>query len=160
MGISNLSPSIENYLRRIDGFSTLFGNQNYCQCEHCQSILSPAAYFVDLMRFVEEKVLENPAYNFTGTQRNHPLNLQVRRPDLWKLELTCKNTKDKIPYLDIINEILENYIVTLPSFAEIFVTEDAVYKVLSTATDSFRQPFLLPLERLNAYPFFITFVRE
>ena len=151
LGISNLSPSIENYLRRIDGFSTLFGNQNYCQCEHCQSILSPAAYFVDLMRFVEEKVLENPAYNFTGTQRNHPLNLQVRRPDLWKLELTCKNTKDKIPYLDIINEILENYITTLPSFRGIFLTEDAVYKVLSTTTDSFRQPFLLPLERLNAY---------
>lgn len=156
LGVSNLSPSIEDYLRRIDGFSTLFGSQDYCQCEHCQSILSPAAYFVDLMRFVEEKVLENPAYNFTGTRRNHPLNLKVRRPDLWTLELTCKNTNEVIPYLDIINEILENYIATRRGFTGSFsnraAVEDTVYRqALSTATSSFRQPFLLPLERLNTY---------
>ena len=27
----------------------LFGEMDYCECEHCRSILSPAAYLVDLL---------------------------------------------------------------------------------------------------------------
>ncbi|MBS9405433.1 hypothetical protein KG088_17640 [Halomonas sp. TRM85114] len=30
----------------------LFGEMDYCTCEHCRSILSPAAYLVDLLRFL------------------------------------------------------------------------------------------------------------
>ena len=62
--VANLMPSIKSFLKKIDGFDDLFGSQNYCHCEHCQSILSPAAYFVDLMYFVVEKKILSK--HFTG----------------------------------------------------------------------------------------------
>ncbi|MDQ3695663.1 MAG: neuraminidase-like domain-containing protein [Chloroflexota bacterium] len=31
----------------------LFGNLDFCECEHCRSVFSPAAYFVDLLKFLE-----------------------------------------------------------------------------------------------------------
>jgi len=153
LGVGNLLPSTLDYLKQLDGYADLFGSQDYCNCEHCQSILSPAAYFVDLMCFVEENVLNE---FFTGPKADHVLNLKVRRPDLWKLPLTCENTTTLIPYLEIINEILENYIARRRGFAGDFtdrrLVEDVVYRqAISNDVDSLRQPFWLPLARLNAY---------
>src|SRR5439155_21499707 len=31
----------------------LFGQMDYCACEECRSILSPAAYLVDLLQFLD-----------------------------------------------------------------------------------------------------------
>ncbi len=159
--VGNMGPDVNDYLKGIDGFADLFGSQDYCLCKHCQSILSPAAYFVDLMRFVEQYVLENPDYDFTGARSAHPLNLKVRRPDLWTLPLTCENTNNLVPHLDIINEILENYVYRRRGLtgdtSDRAAVEGAVYKqILSGETAaglilSFRQPFFLPLERLEAY---------
>ena len=36
------------------GYASLFGNQTFCDCAHCASILGPAAYFVDLMELVKQ----------------------------------------------------------------------------------------------------------
>src|SRR5215467_5869423 len=38
----------------------LFGNPDFCQCEDCRSVLSPAAYFVDVLEFLRHSAL-NPA---------------------------------------------------------------------------------------------------
>ena len=41
-----------------DDFPTmesLFGSLDFCECEHCRSVLSPAAYKVDLLQFVDWK---------------------------------------------------------------------------------------------------------
>ena len=149
-----MRPSIKNFLKKIDGFDDLFGSQNYSHCQHCQSILSPAAYFVDLMYFVEKNILSK---HFTGNKANHVLNLEERRPDLWTLPLTCKNTNKLMPYLDIINEILENYVAVWGGFPKGQLTdrskvEKAVYgEALPEAENSFQQPFLLPLEELHLY---------
>ena len=43
-------------LRRLPGYEEIFGSASYCKCQHCQSIFSPAAYFVDLMRWCEDYV--------------------------------------------------------------------------------------------------------
>ena len=153
--VANIMPSIKNFLKKIDGFDDLFGSQNYCHCEHCQSILSPAAYFVDLMYFVvEQKILSK---HFTGNKADHVLNLKNRRPDLWTLPLTCENTNKLVPYLDIINEILENYIAVRNGFPKGQLTdrskveEDVYGKYLPKGKYSFQQPFLLPLEELHLY---------
>lgn len=153
--VSNQSPDIDDYLKKIDGFEELFGSQDYCKCEHCQSILSPAAYFVDLMSFVEKNILKK---HFSGEQATHVLNLKMRRPDLWKLPLTCENTHGLVPYLDIINEILENYIyvtghyVVPAELPERSIVEDFVYKqIIKNSVCSFQQPALLSLEKLEIY---------
>lgn len=138
MRVVPVSDNAGSALKKIDGYADQFGSQNYCSCRHCASVLGPAAYFVDLMRFVEKHVLSETF----GSSEEHKLHLRQRRPDLWTLPLTCHNTNTLIPYLDIINSVLEQYIHT-----------DGVnaYELLSSSTRSFNQPFHLPLEELRIY---------
>ncbi len=148
----NVSTSIGGYLKEIPGFADFFGNQGFCTCEHCQSILGPAAYFVDLMTFVDENITQD---HFAG-RLDHPLNLRTRRPDLWTLELTCANTSTPIPYLVVINEILENAVARHVGFVGDFgdrpAVEARVYRdTLPDRVDSFEQPFHLPFEELRIY---------
>jgi hypothetical protein len=138
--VANQHPLV-NDLREIDGFDKLFGSQDYCDCEHCRSIFSPAAYFTDLMYFVQENVSKKV---FTGTKSNHPLYLRRRRPDLWTLTLSCANTNTEIPYLQVVNAVLEKYLQS-----ELNVTN--VYNFLKNADWSIHQPFHLELEELRLY---------
>ncbi len=160
--VGNTSPSIQDYLKDIPGYQDLFGDLAFCDCEWCQSIYSPAAYFVDLMQFVEKHVINE--YFSTDNTKDHVLNLKVRRPDLWVLPLTCENTTTLVPYLDIITEILESYIANKQGFAgdlgDRAAVEAFVYKgeiALEKPVDwkngvhSFSQPFHLPLESLTTY---------
>lgn len=80
---------------------SLFGSQDYCECDHCRSVLSPAAYLVDLLMFLDRPVLGgvNPQQVLLG-----------RRPDLGELPLTCENTNTLVPVIDLVNETLEYYV--------------------------------------------------
>lgn len=138
--VNNIAPVV-NDLREIDGYAELFGKQNYCECDHCRSIFSPAAYFTDLMLFIENNVTRN---FFTGDLSTHPLNLKNRRPDLWKIPLTCQNTTTEIPYLDVVNDVLEQYI-------QLDTEGSAVYEHLAGSEISCSLPFNLPLEELRNY---------
>jgi len=92
VAMSNLNPSLVNDLREIDGFEELFGSQNYCACQECMSILSPAAYFVDLMRFIDANISKKAFLSPTEPHPDHPLYLKNRRSDLWKMQINCENT--------------------------------------------------------------------
>ncbi len=80
---------------------TLFNNLDYCACEECRSILGPAAYLVDLLNFADR-----PA---SGGSEDPQSVLLARRPDLQYLPLTCANTNTALPYIDVVNEILEAF---------------------------------------------------
>lgn len=82
---------------------SLFGELDYCACDHCRSILSPAAYLVDLLQFIDTTSSE------VGKENPQVVLLQ-RRPDIQYLPLTCENTNTALPYIDIVNEILEYYV--------------------------------------------------
>lgn len=153
---------IEDYLKKIDGYEYYFGNLDFCNCKKCQSILSPAAYFVDLLSFIESRIVNKP----DSISEDHDLYLKNRRPDLWKLPLTCNNTHNLVPYLTIINEILENFIAISEGFDENNVyfpdndelysqgrrtIEDHVYGILKTLESNIHQPFHLALEELKSY---------
>ena len=152
-------PNLDSYIKRLISKTELFGDQNYCKCDHCSSILSPAAYFADLMGFIETKVLNHV---FVSKMAIHPLNLKNRRSDLWSdLVLDCKNTHTLVPYLTIINEILENYISKHidPDYKPAddaegrSELESLVYEKLygTEELQSFEQPFMLPLVELETY---------
>ena len=79
----------------------LFGSQDACACGHCNSVLSPAAYFVDVVEFIKNANL-------------HWL-LLGRRPDLQDIELSCNNTNTVVPAIDLALEILENAVAFTPS---------------------------------------------
>ncbi len=152
LAVGNVLPSVEDYLRRLPGYEKLFGSQAFCACEHCQSLLSPAAYFVDLMTFVDEHVT---SVAFAG-KPDHPLHLGVRRPDLATTPLTCANTTGTLPTLELIAEILENFLAQSSGFTGDLgdrpAVADVVYKqLLSQSVESLEQPFVLPLVRLASY---------
>lgn len=72
--------------------ATLFGNLDFCECEECTSVYSPAAYLIDLMQ-----VLDGGSKN--GEQQT-PLDVLLsRRPDLAQVDLTCDNTNTSVPYI-------------------------------------------------------------
>jgi len=85
-------------LANLPDLSVLFGSLDACECSDCRSVLSPAAYLVDLLQFLERRVAG------TGNARDVML---ARRPDLQYIALDCANTDVTLPYIDVVNELLE-----------------------------------------------------
>jgi hypothetical protein len=142
--VTNVDLSTADYFRHIDGFAELFGNQNFCACEHCRSVLSPAAYFVDLMWLVEKHV---------QGEDGSPISLRSRRPDLWEIPLTCANTNDLLAQLQIVCEIFAIFIAKRTGYAgnyqDLSVVFAFVDSQLAEACNSFRQPKLPALDRVE-----------
>lgn len=93
--VQTLSAARETY----PSLSALFGDLSYCECQHCRSVLSPAAYLVDLLRFLDSQHIADGQTALDV--------LLSRRPDLADLELSCENTNTEIPYVDLVLELLE-----------------------------------------------------
>jgi hypothetical protein len=95
----------------------LFGSVDFCGCDHCRSVLSPAAYLVDILQFLNrpDQVWRPFVEDWNrghekkfGADYDKPYSqLDKRRPDLKHLPLTCENTNTSLPYIDVVNEILE-----------------------------------------------------
>jgi hypothetical protein len=112
---------------------SLFGSMDFCACAHCRSILSPAAYLVDLLLFLhaDEQEWKDYCGNWSSEHgapypfpnkavwdaANNPQNTEIspldvllsRRPDIEYLPLTCENTNTPLPYIDVVNETLEHF---------------------------------------------------
>jgi peptidoglycan hydrolase-like protein with peptidoglycan-binding domain len=84
----------------IPDIETLFGSFDFCDCEHCASVYSPAAYLTDVLRFLDEKAAVAPGKTVLDVLKN-------RRPDIVNIKLDCANTNTPLPYIDLVNEILE-----------------------------------------------------
>src|SRR5690606_36958345 len=83
----------------IPDWPSLFGSLDFCECQHCRSVLSRAAYFVDLLQFLERA---------DAGEENALEALLRHRPDLAHVRLDCDNTNTPMPYIDLVNEVLEN----------------------------------------------------
>ena len=100
----------------LANWQTLFGGTSSCACSDCRSIYSAAAYFVDLMQY-----LQNAAPNAAGRT---PYDVLIsRRPDLPYIKLNCANTDVELPYVDLVNEILEGF-VALQGHLDMSVAHD------------------------------------
>src|SRR5262249_41532682 len=133
---------------------------DHCSCSHCESVYSPAAYFVDLLQFLKRR----PP---TGTVPNNRTNardvLLDRRPDLGKLLLTCENTETPLLHVDLVNEILEHAVSNAPwnpiqtigdaasLQAEPPSVDAAAYAALKDAVHPFNLPFFLDREEARVY---------
>lgn len=121
-------------IKQFPSLESLFGSLDYCECEHCRSALSPAAYFVDLLQFLENDKLSSINKNQPAEMKAFLLEwkrkhnekeykapyeaLLERRPDLPEIELSCENTLVALPYIDLVNEILEYYLATHGSHSD------------------------------------------
>lgn len=140
----------------------LFGDLDYCACEHCRSVLSPAAYLVELLQFL------GPNTNQTEMKKQPYEELKARRPDIVHLQLTCENTNTLLPYVDLVNEILECHVVNenINEYSRYNVAEDVsseellanpknvneeAYENLLKTIFPLILPFHKPLEMLRSY---------
>jgi hypothetical protein len=96
----------------LPNLQTLFGSLDYCECTPCRSVYSPAAYFVDVMRFLGERATNGRTINAAKKVRTVLLE---RRPDLGEIELSCENTNTPLPYIDLVNEIMEDVVAPPPA---------------------------------------------
>jgi Neuraminidase-like domain/Putative peptidoglycan binding domain/Salmonella virulence plasmid 28.1kDa A protein len=105
--------------RQFPSMTGLFGSLDFCQCQDCRSVLSPAAYFVDILHFLDpdpndwQSIITDWQNSHNGTA--YPFGtpfaaLTARRPDLPNLNLSCENTNTALPYIDVVNEILEYFV--------------------------------------------------
>jgi hypothetical protein len=97
-------------VQQFPSMASLFGNLDFCECEDCRSVLSPAAYFVDVLDLLGEHSTPNAALNTPLDVLIGSAKISGRRPDLGVIPLTCENTNTAMPYVDLVNEILEYYI--------------------------------------------------
>jgi ABC toxin-like protein/neuraminidase-like protein/virulence plasmid A protein len=108
-------------IKQFPTLESLFGSLDFCECEHCRSVLSPAAYLVDLLQFIDaEPALwdnfladwkkKHNNQDYTVTFKKPYVALIERRPDIPHIPLTCENTHTALPYIDVVNEILEYYV--------------------------------------------------
>ena len=172
------SGSAQTLTENIPNWQSLFGATSSCQCQECGALDGPAAYFVNLLEFLRNGSPNDPvdtnAAGFTPLDvligyQNNPSNAgnalppnapAGRRPDLAYLKLNCENTDTALPYVDLVNEIMETFVAqngALPSSSnntpsdatsdELSVnpeyTVDAAYTVLAQAS----YPLVLPYDR-------------
>lgn len=159
-------------LKELPTYRALFGSGQLCECGHCQSFYSPAAYFVDLLHMLDVKP--------PGAALNPADVLFTRRPDLAHIQLTCENTNTLIPYVDLVTEVLESFVANRapkafnvppgppnrllpsPSAEElrvnpVYLTTDSstfaeqAYAALQEAVFPLTLPLNLPLETTRVY---------
>jgi hypothetical protein len=97
-------------VQQFPSMADLFGSLDFCQCDDCRSVLSPAAYFVDLLEFLRKSAANAKGYTPLDVLIGKDNTVPGRRPDLAALPLTCENTNTALPYIDLVNEILEYFI--------------------------------------------------
>ena len=103
----NVTPSAPADIEGIPDWRTLFGPIDFCDCEDCRSVYSPAAYLVDILAFLKNC----PATTAGRTAKDI---LFERRGDVGEIELSCENTNTPLPYVDLVNEVLENAVAPPP----------------------------------------------
>lgn len=93
----------------------MFGSANGCFCPPCESVHGPGAYLVDLFQYLKEmkaRYSDDTAHAASLFEK-----LDERRPDLKYLNLNCANAETPLPYIDLVNELLERQIVPVPASA-------------------------------------------
>ncbi|KAM7219794.1 hypothetical protein V8F06_004828 [Rhypophila decipiens] len=93
--------------KHMASYSDMFASDMaFNACDDCNSVTSPAAYFVDLLRMLKNTLSD-------ASKKDSPTllgKLGSRRPDLLTLQLSCVNTNVLIPYIDLANEAMESFI--------------------------------------------------
>ncbi|KAK5660614.1 hypothetical protein OQA88_13178 [Cercophora sp. LCS_1] len=119
----------------IPSLRTLFNFGDSCDCASCMSVYGPAAYLVDTLEFLEAREVVRVS---NGSRLSAELLIQMARPDVAHLDLSCININVTIPYIDIACEVIEEFIS--PSYREISwenleLTRENVFAVVWTALD-------------------------
>lgn len=115
----------------LPDLQALFGSLDYFECQDCQSVYSPAAYLVDLLQYLSWFTATPPAGSvapIAGIAVARDL-LLLRRPEIANVALNCDNTNIIIPYIDLVNEVLE------AAIAPVAIARPAVMATVGTSAE-------------------------
>lgn len=104
----------EAVAKHVPNWQELFGSPEMCECGQCQSVYSPSAFLVELLQFLDKSGKNvdgfTPLDILIGKTDEATKKVLVmgRRPDIAHLKLTCENTNTALPYVDLVNEVLES----------------------------------------------------
>ena len=104
-------------LKALPTLQSLFGSLDYRQCPDCRSVYSPAAYLVDLLHWLSQR-------SASGNS-NACAVLLGRRSDLQYVALSCNNTNVIVPYIDLVNEVLEAAVAGTGGMTTVIQTQGA-----------------------------------
>ncbi|MEM9679113.1 MAG: hypothetical protein AAF901_02215, partial [Bacteroidota bacterium] len=105
-----LALSMEKVGADFPNLKTLFSLTDICECEHCRSVYSPAAYLVELLQFLDKRDIVDTTTTPHTTGHLAKDKLFERRPDIGDLDLSCDNANTPVPYIDLVCEILEEQV--------------------------------------------------
>ena len=156
--------AIDGNNKAPEGYHKTFNDGELCECEHCQSVYSPAAYFVDMLAFIKKAV------------RQRLQNCYDAGQTLMIFYLRAKIQTHPYPYIDLVNELLEKKVLKLSNPGMTPDPEDQSYQTEGSAVeiaaipehvaaDAYNEletvntksafssilPFHLPLEQLRVY---------
>lgn len=157
--------------KRHLSWDLLFGDADLCECGECTSVYSAAAYYVELLQYLRNNNLDPAPGGAVDIQPDPKMidgtpleKLFDRRPDLGCLELTCKNTNTVLPYVDLVNEVMENYVAfkrpkpfnvedetSGELLAEPQHTEYQAYCILKNEVYPFNLPYHQPIDAERLY---------
>lgn len=100
-----LGEKFEVLKKQFPNLKNLFALTDTCECTHCRSVYSPAAYLVEILQFLQKR---------TTKPQNARDVLFSRRPDLGEIDLSCSNAKTPLKYIDLVCEILEEAVAPDP----------------------------------------------
>jgi len=93
-----LANKLEAVSKDFPNLKSLFKLVDTCACEHCRSVYSPAAYLVEILQFLDKRMV---------VANNAKSVLFSRRPELGEIDLGCANANTPVKYIDLVCEILE-----------------------------------------------------
>ncbi len=112
----------------LPDYQELFGDLDFKKGEEARSVYSPAAYLADLLQLIEDE-FDTPAIG-TGVDE--------RRSDIKEILLNEENTYTEIPFLNIVNRVLEKKIGGKAT------DEENLTEVYQNILPSTNYPFNLP----------------
>lgn len=136
--VCNIDESVSSHYENFPSYQRLFGDLDYLECDYSESVFSPAAYFLDIMKIVDDYITQPNVYPVRRIPAGY--KLEERRPDLFNLELTRNNTNDIISYIEVINSVLEKNIEAIAKI------ENAP-QFMGLSKYPFNLPYNLPLQK-------------
>jgi hypothetical protein len=110
LAVPEAAAKLEAVTKEFPNLETLFKLTDLCECEHCRSVYSPAAYLADVLQFLKNRKVKDTTIAGSGSVKKAKDALFDRRSDIGDLDLSCENTNTPLPYIDVVCELLEEAI--------------------------------------------------
>ncbi len=112
-----LPQKLEAAGKDFPNLKTLFQLTDLCACEHGRSVLSPAAYLVEILQFLDNRSVTDLTADPPETGPFAKTVLFGRRPDLGEIDLGVENAETPVPYIDLVCELLEEAVSPDPGIS-------------------------------------------